>query len=309
MRTAVYRREAGLFSLALIGLLLAASWAAFSLTRWAPALGVEGTTASLAGPRAARITYRHPAADGSFVSLDLARQSVRLFTGQDGLALEGGLERGPFGPGSYAIYYLESAAGGAGQQTYRIDARSGEVLEMTRFDLLGGPDSANRLTPLEAEARAERFVANRFLGFSTLSLVERTVAPAANGNQLYVFKWAMIAAESGAELPTSVTVSVSSASGEVVWYLAQRDSTDVDARPAIPRETAIATAAVLVDRGGLWDARAPTSVRLQVIYNQENRQQLVWAIVFPSKPDAAPDRPSLRILIDAKIGEPVSTPS
>ena len=78
----------------------------------------------------------------------------------------------------------------------------------------------------------------------------------------------------------------------------------MDARPSISRETALAAAAVLVDRTERWDSRAPSSVRLQIIYNQENRQQLVWAITFPSKTDPeVTNRPSLRVLVDAHTGE------
>jgi hypothetical protein len=101
-----------------------------------------------------------------------------------------------------------------------------------------------------------------------------------------------------------VTVSLSADSGEVVWYLAQRDSASVDARPSISRETALAVAAVLVDRTERWDSRAPSSVRLQIIYSPENRQQLVWAITFPSMTDPEVfNRPSLRVLVDAHTGE------
>ncbi len=120
----------------------------------------------------------------------------------------------------------------------------------------------------------------------------------------------MVAPESGAELPTAVSVSISAGSGEVVWYLAQRESTTLDVRPRIAREAALSTAAALADRAERWDTAAPSSVRLQVIFGQDNEQQLVWAVTFPSRAgDAVPGRPSLRILVDARTGEPVSNPA
>jgi hypothetical protein len=262
------------------------------------------------GVRPASITYREPAADGSLISLGTARRSAQLFSGRDDLELRGDPERGAYGAGAYAIFYLESAGPGVqGEQSFKVDARTGEVLEATRLGSPAAAGVAGALSPQEAESRAERFASERFLGFERMSLVERTVALAANGNQLYAFKWAMVAPEAGAELPTSVSVSISSADGEPVWYLAQRESTAIDVRPEVEREQAVATAAGLVERTERWDARAPSSVRLQVVYNQDNRQQLVWAITFPSKRDGAgPGRPSLRVLIDAKSGQPVSHP-
>jgi hypothetical protein len=253
------------------------------------------------------ITYHEPAARGALLSFDLAVQSARQFTGQPDLALDGGLERGMPFQSDYAAYYLE----GATDQTYRVDARTGEVLEMTRLDRLvsSGTDGA-RLDTLGADVVAEQFAANHFLGFSSLSLVDRNVAAGPDGSQLFTYKWALLASESGAELPTSVSLSLASASGEVVWYLAQRESALINVEPAVGRDLAISTAAVLVDRAARWDARTPSSVRLQVIFNAENQQQLVWAITFPSRADAiVAGRPSLSVLLDAQTGELLSSPA
>jgi hypothetical protein len=295
--------------LLLLALMLALAGVAVGMVRLR---GDSATTRAASEPsvRPASITYREPSADGALISLDTARRSGELFTGRDDLDLRGGLEQGAYGAGGYAIFYLESAGPGVqGEQSFKIDARTGEVLEATRLGSLVTAGSAGTVTAQEAETQAERFASDRFLGFATMSLVERTVTPAANGSQLYAFKWARVAPESGAELPTSVSVSISSADGEPVWYLAQRESTAIDVRPGVEREEAVATAAGLVERTERWDARAPSSVRLQVVYNADNGQQLVWAITFPSKPDsAAPGRPSLRVLIDAKSGVPISNP-
>ena len=296
--------------LLLLALALALAGVAVGIVRLR---GDSATGRVSSGPsiRPASITYREPAADGSLISLEMARRSGQVFAGRDDLDLRGGLEQGAYGVDGYAIFYLESAGpGGQGEQSFKIDARTGEVLEATRLGSLATAGSAGALSPQDAESRAERFASDRFLGFATMSLVERTITQAAGGNQLYVFKWAMVAPESGAELPTLVSISISAADGEPVWYLAQRESTAVDVQPSVQREEAVATAAGLVERTERWDARAPSSVRLQVVYNQDNRQQLAWAITFPSKPDgAAPGRPSLRVLIDAKSGVPVSNPT
>jgi len=289
-----------------VGLVVALAWAVFGTARPAEVLanGQVGAPRA-AAVRPASITYREPSGAG-LVSYGVALQSARLFSGRPELMLDGGLEQGGEGAAGFAMYYLETPGG---QESYRIEARTAEVLEMTRLDVLAGPAAAERVDAIGAEVIAERFVADRFLGFEGLSLVERNATPAAAGGQLYSFKWTMLALESGAELPTSVSVSLSGASGEVVWYLAQRESTAVDVRPRVARDDALVTAALLAARADRWDARSPTSVRLQVIFDQDNQQRLVWAVTFPGKPGSAPEgRPNLRILVDAHTGEPVSSP-
>jgi hypothetical protein len=308
-RTALYRRREGgfttIFGLLVLAAVLLLGWAAFSLTR--------STTASASSPAAvplhtdlhpAAITYREPSSGAAPIPQSLAVQHARLFSGLDHLPLDGALQQGRYGAGAYATYLLETPDG---EQTYRVDARSGEVLEMTRLDAIGyGPI---RLDQPAAEDFARRYAAERFHGFADLVLVDSSLTPAAANTHLYAFKWSLLDAGSGAEVPTSVSVSVSSASGEVVWYLAQRQPVAVDTKPAISREDATATAALLADRADRWDARSPTGVRLQVVYDQHNAQRLAWSITFPGKSDPTPEgRPSLRILVDAHTGEPISNP-
>ena len=290
----------------MVGLLVTLAWAVFGAAGPPEVLAnSQGGGSRVAESRPASITYREPAGAG-LVPYSLALQSARLFSSRQDLAVDGGLEQDGEGATSFAMYYLETPDG---QESYRIDARTAEVLEMTRQDRPAGAGGTDGLDSVRAELLAERFVADRFLGFESLSLVERNVTPAAGGSQLYSFKWTMVAAESGAELPTSVNVALSSA-GEVVWYLAQRESVAVDVRPRVAREDAVLAAAQLAERAGGWDARTSTSVRLQVIFDQDNQQRLVWAVTFPSKLDSAPEgRPSLRILIDAQTGGPVSNPA
>lgn len=274
-------------------------------------LGSKRSDSALAsvtsGGQPAAITYRDPSTGGGLIASSLALQSARLFSGRGDLALEGGLDQGGFGPSTYALYDLETPDG---QQSYRVDARTAEVLELRRLDALAANGTQPQLDAVGAEVAAERFAADRFLGFASLTLVDRGQALGAAATPLYSFKWAALAPESGAELPTSVSVSVSAASGEVVWYLAQRDATTIDPRPRIEREAAVATAAQLASRAGRWDVQAPSSVRLQVVYGPDNRQQLVWAVTFPPQSGSAADgRPNLRILVDAQTGDPVSSPA
>jgi hypothetical protein len=294
----------------LLAVVVAVSYLLFRGVGIGRALAITHQGAASTGEaRPPTITYREPGAGGSLISLELALQSAQQFVGRQDLALEGGLETSRSPQYGFAAYYLESA-GGSGDQSFKVDARTGEVLEMSRLDWLAGGAAATRLGALEAESAAESFARGHFLGFAALNLVEQTMAPGPDGALLYTYKWALLAAESGAELPTSVSVSLASSSGEVVWYLAQREAATVSAQPAIGRDLAISTAAVLVDRAARWDARTPASVRLQIIFNAQNRQQLVWAITFPSRADVtAPGRPSLRLLIDAQTGESIANPA
>ena len=311
-RTSVDRRRRGsiasLIGIAALGLVVALAAAVFAITRTEPALASMQPAGQGGGPaRLASITYREPALGGGLISPNLALQSARLFSENPDLALAGGLEQGGLGSQSYAIYYFEI---GDGRLSYRIDARTAEVLEMSRLDALPPTGRPARLDPLAAEQAAERFAADHFLGFKGLTLVERNATSGDGSSPLYTFKWTMLAPESGAELPTAVSVSLSAASGDVVWYLAQRESTTLDVRPQITREAAVSTAAALAERAERWDTTTPSSVRLQVIFNQDNEQLLVWAVTFPSRSgDSVAGRPSLRILVDGRTGEPVSNPA
>jgi hypothetical protein len=70
----------------------------------------------------------------------------------------------------------------------------------------------------------------------------------------------------------------------------------------------VTTATALAERDGIWETSKPSSVRLQVIYDDDNRQRLVWAVSFERRPDGPPSsRPTLRVLLDAQSGETVTT--
>lgn len=294
-------------AIVLLGAALSLGAAALGASASRPALALSPRRATPESERPSTVTYHEPDPGGALISPDAARQSVLRFTGLPVLDLHGQLERAETGSASYAVYELETAVDDpVGQQSYTVDARTGEVLEMTRTGLSEPPLAAERLDPVEAEQRAERFAAARFLGFKALSPVEQSTVTGPDGGQLYAYKWAMIAPESGAELPTSVSVALAAASGEVVWYLAQRESVAIDTRPVIDRASAIAAAAAQAESLGDWDFRTPRSVRLQVIFDQDNRQRLVWVVVFTGRGDAPAARPRLRVLIDARTGEPLN---
>jgi hypothetical protein len=72
---------------------------------------------------------------------------------------------------------------------------------------------------------------------------------------------------------------------------------------------AVAPAATPPEGGGPAAPGIPATVRLQVIFDDVNRQRLIWAITFRGEPDAAGRvQPSLRLLIDAQTGQAVAGP-
>ena len=156
------------------------------------------------------------------------------------------------------------------------------------------------LTLADAEALATRYAGTHFWGFDQLALVDRS---ARTGDQgvIYSFKWSQLSRESQAELPVSVSIAVMGRSGQVVWYLGQRDQLEIDPRPAVERERAVEiTRAWLLPRDRRWDLDQPSSARLQVLYDDDDRQQLVWSVVYRAREDGP--RSTLRLLVDAQTG-------
>ena len=230
--------------------------------------------------------------------------SVRQFTGDPTLTLEGRLRTEAGGRGA-TYYYLESASPEQGEDVFKVDARTAEVIEATLRSRLGGTNEPADLSFADAERTAERYARGHFQGFDRLALVDRSTRPTEE-IPVHSFKWSQLA-PSGAELPTSVSVAVSGGSGEVVWYLAQRDPVHVDVEPAVSRDRAVETARGWVGgRDQRWDTGSPLAVRLQVLYDDDDRQQLVWSVSFRGRPES--DRPSVRLLVDAHNGQ-ILTPA
>jgi len=163
------------------------------------------------------------------------------------------------------------------------------------------------LSLAEAQRRAERFARAHFWGFDQLQIVDRS-SRTGEGGQIHSFKWSQLASGSGAELPTSLSIAVSGRSGQVFWYLGQRDPLRIDAMPTIGREEAVATTTVwLRPRDDRWDLNEPVSARLQVLYDDDDQQQLVWSVTY--RPREEGSRSNLRLLVDAQTGQILTSAS
>lgn len=253
------------------------------------------------------LTYRPPEADGTLIALDQAIESARQFAGEPGLLMEGGLDRDPTDARTPDIYYLESLGPNRGEDIFKVDARTAEVIEATFRSRLAPTNPPVGLGPLEAERAAARYAGERFFGFDDLRLVDQSSRPS-EGNVVHSFKWSRIAPESRAELPISVSVAISAGSGEVVWYLAQRDPILIDVNPTIDRARAVeAAVSGVVGRDARWDTASPAAVRLQVLYDDDNQQQLVWSVTLRSRLEGT--RPTLRLLVNAHTGRLMAGPS
>ena len=267
-----------------------------------------GAPAPAVGPPSPTAPPVRPAddADAALIGLDRAIDSVRRFAGEPSMTLEGGLQRDATGARRVDFYYLESVGEVRGEDFFKVDAHTGEVIEATFRSRLAPTNPPIGLGPTEAEQAAGRFAREHFASFDELRLVDRS-SRVSETNVIHSFKWSQIAADSEAELPVSVAVAISSGSGEVVWYLAQRDPLLVDPRPTVDRARAIQTAIGAIGRGETRWVTSPSSVRLQVLYDEDDHQQLVWSITFRSRQEGP--RPTLRLLVNAHSGELLVGPS
>jgi hypothetical protein len=235
------------------------------------------------------------------VTLQEAIDGVRRFAGQPSLVLEGGLQAEGEGTRRGDLYYLESVSPTRGEDFFKVDARTAEVIEATFRGRMAPADNAVDLTLADAEALAGRFARTHFWGFDQLKLVDRSTRTGESGT-IYSFKWSQVAPDSGAELPVSVSLAVMGRSGRVFWYLGQRDPLQIDAHPSIERSRAVEIARTwLLPRDQRWDLDLPSSARLQVLYDDDDQQQLVWSVLFRARQDGP--RSSIRLLIDARNGQ------
>lgn len=244
------------------------------------------------------------AAQSTTISLKEAADRVRAFTSNRGLELQGDLD--PFSvEAARPVYWLESGAGETTDE-FRVDARTGEILEAVfRSRLIH--ERAERPASIEDAALiAARFGTERFNGFGTLSLLERSELPTAIGGSIFTLKWVLMEPTTNAELPTSVMVSVASANRAVVRYLAQRDPLLVGTVPEISPEHAVSVAQASIARAPAWSDAVHVSTRLQVVYDGNNRQRLAWALLYTS-PRTALAPPRLLMLVDAHTGTVIET--
>lgn len=272
-----------------LGFLCGLLW--LSLTGHAPALVVPSMSDAprpLTAPSSGRVTLQE-AIDG-----------VRRFAGQPSLVLEGGLQAEGDENRRGDLYYLESVSPTRGEDFFKVDARTAEVIEATFRSRMAPAEDAVDLSLPDAEALARRFARAHFWGFDTLTLVDRSTRTADSGT-IYSFKWSQVAKDTGAELPVSVSLAVMSRSGEVFWYLGQRDQVQISTRPAVEQARAVEIVrAWLQPRDQRWDLDQPASVRLQVLYDDDDQQQLVWSVLLTARQDGP--RSSIRLLVDAQTG-------
>ena len=234
------------------------------------------------------------------VTLQEAITSVRRFAGEPGLVLEGGLQSDDVGTHHIEMYYLESVSPTRGEDFFKVDARTAEVIEATFRGRMAPTADLSDLSLTDAESLAARFARAHFWGFDQLALVDRSTRTGETGTT-YSFKWSQLNRESHAELPVSVSLAVMSRSGRVFWYLGQRDQLQIDPHPAVDRARAVEiTRAWLLPRDQRWDLDTPSSVRLQVLYDDDDQQQLVWSVLYRARQDGP--RSSLRLLVDAQSG-------
>lgn len=272
-------------------------------------LSLSARTTTLGAPTLNDAPRPVSAATTQRATLQDAITSVRQFAGQPSLLLEGGLQPEAEADQRADLFYLESVSPVRGEDFFKVDARTGEVVEATMRGRLA-PDThaaTTAHTQPAAEAVASQFARTHFWGFDQLVLVDRSTRTGDSGT-IYSFKWTQLAQESRAELPTSVSLAVSARSGQVFWYLSQRDPVQIDTRPAIAQDQAIEiTQAWLQPRDERWDLAAPPDTRLQIVYDDDGRQQLVWSIQYQSRPEGP--RASLRLLVDAQTGELIQSAS
>jgi hypothetical protein len=284
----------GALAYVLVGFLGGLLWLGLAARMPGLAVPFAGASGSADAPRpiSASATGR--------VTLQEAIDNVRRFAGQPGLVLEGGIQSEGEASRRGDLYYLESVSPTRGEDFFKVDARTGEVIEATFRGRMAPAADATDLTLADAEALATPFARGRFWGFDKLTLVDRSTRTGEGGTS-FSFRWTQLAPESRAELPISVSVAVMSRSGEVFWYLGQRDEVRIETHPAIERGRAVETArSWLLPRDQRWDLSEPASVRLQVLYDDDDHQQLVWSVQFRAREDGP--RPSIRLLIDAQNG-------
>ena len=279
---------------ALLGFLVGLLW--LSLTARGPALVAPSIGGAALGEAARPLTV--PASGR--VTLQEAIGSVRRFAGEPGLVLEGGRQTDGEGSRRADLYYLEGVSPTRGEDFFKVDARTAEVVEATFRGRMAPAVDAVDLTLADAEALATRFAQTHFWGFDQLALVDRSTRTSESGT-VYSFKWGQLSADSGAELPISVSIAVMGRSGQVFWYLGQRERLQIDTWPTVERERAVETArAWLLTYDDRWDLGQPSSVRLQVLYDDDDQQQLVWSVLYRARQDSP--RSTIRLLVDAHTG-------
>jgi len=241
------------------------------------------------------------AAPQSVMSMREAMDRVRTFAEDPKLDLSGGLSPTVPGDDSRPVYWFESGSGTSVDE-FKVDGLSGEVLEATFRSRLIRTSPDRRTTMEQAAVIASGFADRRFDGFSKLTLIERSSLPAQDVGTIHSIKWVLVDGSTRAELPTSVTVSVTGTDGRVIRYIAQRDPLHIDTKPTISADQAsnVALSEVAADRD--WRSATVSSRRLQVIYDEVDHQRLVWAVALDA-PSTAPSPTRLMMFVDARSSQ------
>lgn len=201
---------------------------------------------------------------GGLLTLDDAKARVRAFLGEPQAVIEGRFQETPvLTPGVESLKrFLMSrqVAGVAEADTFIVDATTGEVTEATIVSNtpLGAPNKP--VTEPEARGIAADFARAHFADFSHLTATDARTdeLDGSPGPDIYRATWNVVAADSGAIMPTFVRVGVDLRTGRVTDYQSWRFDYQGPTMPTVSREQA--TQAALAEASN--DARlANASVR------------------------------------------------
>lgn len=203
-------------------------------------------------------------ASGGLLTLEEAKARVRAFLGEPQAVIEGRFQETPIltpGVESLKRFFLSRQVAGVTEpDTFTVDATTGEVIEATIVSNtpLGAPRKP--VSEAEAEAIAVEFARTRFAGFSHLTATDARTDELDGfpGPDIYRATWNVVAADSGAIMPTSVRVGVDLRTGRVTDYQSWRFEYQGPTMTTVSREQA--TQAALAEASN--DARlANASVR------------------------------------------------
>ncbi|MFN0073718.1 MAG: hypothetical protein ACKVVP_19735 [Chloroflexota bacterium] len=237
------------------------------------------------------------ASQSGAIALRDAMEHVRDLADDPTLQFRGELDQSLLGESTRPIYWLESGTGETTDE-FRVDARTGLVLEAVFRSRMKQNAGDRRASIEDAAIIAARFGARHFDGFNSLTLLERSQTATGERDTFHTLKWVLVDSATQVELPVSVLITVSGMNGGVVRYLAQRDEVTVRLTPTVSKGQATITARNAVDSDARWRNASIESQRLQVIYDEVNNQRLAWAVLF-ARPRPSPTSQRLLVLVDA----------
>ena len=191
----------------------------------------------------------------NLISLDEAIEIVRTFIGDPGANLEGAREDGLHGLEEYVITHDIDAAEYADQ--YIVDAVTGEIIEATISMNTSLHASIQTVTEDEAQLIAEEFVRARVSHFDSLIPSESqtsVIGPGIDGDEVvHVAEWRQQDSNSGAWLPTWITVEVDLDTGLVYSFVIRVEDYDGPIEPQVSHEQAIEAALAAAEELGMTE--------------------------------------------------------